>query len=1158
MDSLNEILDNQSLTCQLANDTNDLITTASSVAGRREVNFSVNHLSSPNNTTLFVGNRTSSPPTSAHNGAVDKHNVVAHTVVTTSDGTITNVEGAGPVVMVRTIIDGLSHSPVHSTFQATAPASAPNHHLDQHPNNQYHVETSHEQLLQIGNDHQRQQDHHRQLPENRLHGRSPVEFVGSNVTLDELAVGSSPNSSDVNIIGVKQEHKDVILDTNEVCNNSSGKRRREETSNLLVRAHLHHGSNSGSLDVSHIDVNVSVDAIDDLSSDTVEVTLNQHHHHHVQQHHQQLLQHHYSGSNRKSGNSAAQDSQHHDHQQHLGQLGGLHNQHKNAQYSVQETPSHHHQTSHHEVLSVIVQQHEDSRGSAAQMLSPELGVVGDSSIEPTTYQTLTSVNGRMSPPSFSPTSSYATLTPLQPLPPISTMSDKFVYGGHINGGGVGVGGNGIGSSTSSNSNSSSGGVGPFAAMPHQNSLGGLSLSSLSSVQSPYSSYDKLPSIGMPMSPPHNYVTPPSHTLSGMVVACELQTGSPSPCGALSPQSAYSHSTELQSPPLPTSKTEHGGLTGSGGRTTLQMHQSESQKQVICLSPRVTMGNGTVVRENVVVTGYESPYDPNHRDILVNTTPTSSSTSGGRSSHLQLPHSPILSPHSVSAGSVSLNSPGSCSMVNQTVLTLPPINGAMATLSAASLGSRGIAEISPLHRDTVVVSLTPSPPSSDMVETAPTLSVIHQPTAHTHHQQQQQVVIGAQQQHQHHSKHSHPVTSDCSLNVSLSNSSNLRLTNIHERQNMLGHNNNLCNIVQQPRQQFQSDQQPHQLQINIQHITSSNNGSNSSSGSSGGNTIGGSVGSSSNSSGGANSASVLTGGNDMEEINTKDLAQRISAELKRYSIPQAIFAQRVLCRSQGTLSDLLRNPKPWSKLKSGRETFRRMYKWLQEPEFQRMSALRMAAAQMPQRSSINGTNGTVTISSGGGIVSPCSVSIGSNSNGGGSLSGNGVCRRKEEPHIEQMPQPKKPRLVFTDLQRRTLQAIFKETKRPSKEMQVTIARQLGLEPTTVGNFFMNARRRSMDKWRDDDSKGVGMQRHGSGSGGSGNRFSNNNSNDNDIHHHNYHHQHHHAQQHQQSAISPSNHNPLDLDDDPEVDLDLGHDDFDLEGEHDHDPDNDDML
>ncbi|XP_063897921.1 homeobox protein onecut isoform X5 [Helicoverpa armigera] len=94
--------------------------------------------------------------------------------------------------------------------------------------------------------------------------------------------------------------------------------------------------------------------------------------------------------------------------------------------------------------------------------------------------------------------------------------------------------------------------------------------------------------------------------------------------------------------------------------------------------------------------------------------------------------------------------------------------------------------------------------------------------------------------------------------------------------------------------------------------------------------------------------------DTEEINTKELAQRISGELKRYSIPQAIFAQRVLCRSQGTLSDLLRNPKPWSKLKSGRETFRRMWKWLQEPEFQRMSALRLADTPN-QHQTIKGDN-----------------------------------------------------------------------------------------------------------------------------------------------------------------------------------------------------------
>ncbi|XP_020836754.1 hepatocyte nuclear factor 6 [Phascolarctos cinereus] len=161
---------------------------------------------------------------------------------------------------------------------------------------------------------------------------------------------------------------------------------------------------------------------------------------------------------------------------------------------------------------------------------------------------------------------------------------------------------------------------------------------------------------------------------------------------------------------------------------------------------------------------------------------------------------------------------------------------------------------------------------------------------------------------------------------------------------------------------------------------------------------------------------------MEEINTKEVAQRITTELKRYSIPQAIFAQRVLCRSQGTLSDLLRNPKPWSKLKSGRETFRRMWKWLQEPEFQRMSALRLAA-----------------------------------------------CKRKEQEHGKDRGNtPKKPRLVFTDVQRRTLHAIFKENKRPSKELQITISQQLGLELSTVSNFFMNARRRSLDKWQDEGS------------------------------------------------------------------------------------------
>ncbi|XP_039967627.1 homeobox protein onecut [Bactrocera tryoni] len=1179
MASISDIIDQQSLTSQLVDESGLIISNASSASARRvsDVGVSVDHASLSQNSALVDGHRTpSSSPTSAlsaHNVIIDDHNVVAHTVVTTSDGTITDVEGAGPVVMVRTIIDGLSHSPVHSTFQTSTTVSAQSqheqqlnrqhlvnhhHHLYQHQQHHQLVTPHHQQLLQIANGHQNLQGQHhtQQNQKDHLRDGSPVNFVGSDVTLDELSVCSSPNSGTVtNIIDIKQEDKVVVIEEHDEGSKKIGKQRDEN-----------HCSDRRTLDVSHIDVDVGVGGIDDLSTDAVEVTLNQHHHQHVQLHQQQLLHHHYvsAGGSRNGSNSMSRNSHDslHECQQshHVHQVGVSNNNYSNT-ISAPQTSDH--QASHHEALTVIVQQHEDSRDSTSHMLSPEIGAVDENSLQPTSYQTLTSVNERISPPSFSPTSSYATLTPLQPLPPISTMSDKFAYGGHINGGGVSVGGNCVGGGAGSNSNSSSSGVGPFAVMPHQGSLGGLSLSSLSGVQSPYSSYDKLPSIGMSMSPPHNYGTSPSHTLSGMVVACELHTASPSPCGALSPQSAYSHSTELHSPTLSsTCKTTTDGIITNNvcgntnlttGTTSLHINQSNSRKHVICLSQPVTISNGTVVGENVVVTGYESPYSIHQRDLLVTSTPSSPSTSGERRSRLQLQHSPILSPHSVSAGSVSLNSPGSCSMINQPVVTLPPINGAMATLSAASLGSRDIPDISRLEQDAVAVSLTPSPPPNDMVGTATTLLTIHQPVGHAHSQQQHLVTVTSQQHHI--GKQSHPVTSDCNLNVS---SSSLRLSNVMGGQNLLSNNNTLCNMGQPQRQlsqqHSQSDQKQQHLQLNIQHVTTINNGSNSSSGSSGCNTTGGG-GSTCSSSGGASGGAgigsgALTSSADMEEINTKELAQRISAELKRYSIPQAIFAQRVLCRSQGTLSDLLRNPKPWSKLKSGRETFRRMFKWLQEPEFQRMSALRMAAAQIPQRSNTSNNSGLVSNST---SVGTNNVVV-SNISNCGNVSGNGVCRRKEEPHIEHMPQPKKPRLVFTDLQRRTLQAIFKETKRPSKEMQVTIARQLGLEPTTVGNFFMNARRRSMDKWRDDDSIGLGMHRHCS-SGNGNNRLSNNNSNNNHRNHH--YQQYQHLHQHHQS-LSPSNQHSLDLDDDADMDLDLSHDDFDLEGEHDNNPANHDML
>lgn len=103
----------------------------------------------------------------------------------------------------------------------------------------------------------------------------------------------------------------------------------------------------------------------------------------------------------------------------------------------------------------------------------------------------------------------------------------------------------------------------------------------------------------------------------------------------------------------------------------------------------------------------------------------------------------------------------------------------------------------------------------------------------------------------------------------------------------------------------------------------------------------------------------------------------------------------------------------------------------------------------------------------------------------------ACKRKEEDRGRERNQvPKKQRLVFTDLQRRTLVAIFRENRRPSKEMQLTISQQLGLELSTVSNFFMNSRRRCPERW---DAEDHSLVAHGHVHTPHGNSSSSNNNN-----------------------------------------------------------------
>ncbi|GMR39020.1 hypothetical protein PMAYCL1PPCAC_09215 [Pristionchus mayeri] len=210
------------------------------------------------------------------------------------------------------------------------------------------------------------------------------------------------------------------------------------------------------------------------------------------------------------------------------------------------------------------------------------------------------------------------------------------------------------------------------------------------------------------------------------------------------------------------------------------------------------------------------------------------------------------------------------------------------------------------------------------------------------------------------------------------------------------------------------------------------------------------------------------------IDTKDLCKRIAYELKQHSIPQAIFAERILCRSQGTLSDLLRNPKPWNKLKSGRETFRRMFNWVQQPLAMRLGILDMynkemnaleKAASVPTglpMAAANGGPGGAAAASNAALAAQAAAAAAAAGNSGLSPptpAQNVRHHRRSSMGEDGQPANKRPRLVFTDIQKRTLQAIFKETQRPSREMQQTIAEHLRLDLSTVANFFMNARRRS---------------------------------------------------------------------------------------------------
>nr|XP_020753143.1 homeobox protein cut-like 2 [Odocoileus virginianus texanus] len=85
-----------------------------------------------------------------------------------------------------------------------------------------------------------------------------------------------------------------------------------------------------------------------------------------------------------------------------------------------------------------------------------------------------------------------------------------------------------------------------------------------------------------------------------------------------------------------------------------------------------------------------------------------------------------------------------------------------------------------------------------------------------------------------------------------------------------------------------------------------------------------------------------------EVDTLELTRQVKEKLAKNGICQRIFGEKVLGLSQGSVSDMLSRPKPWSKLtQKGREPFIRMQLWLSDQ-------LGQAVGQQPSASQVSPT------------------------------------------------------------------------------------------------------------------------------------------------------------------------------------------------------------
>ncbi|XP_050966051.1 homeobox protein cut-like 2 [Labeo rohita] len=172
-----------------------------------------------------------------------------------------------------------------------------------------------------------------------------------------------------------------------------------------------------------------------------------------------------------------------------------------------------------------------------------------------------------------------------------------------------------------------------------------------------------------------------------------------------------------------------------------------------------------------------------------------------------------------------------------------------------------------------------------------------------------------------------------------------------------------------------------------------------------------------------------------DLDTFSITQRVKETLMINNIGQRVFGEEVLGLTQSSVSELLSHPKPWTKLSlKGKENFVRMHLWLQDPQkVQKLNAIK----KMDQRARLKRSL----------IGSDCDSHRTLDARGHRFCDGWGRC-----------DVIKKPRVILSPQERETLMAAYQTEPYPSPYTVERLAAQLGLQTSTVSNWFYNHRSR----------------------------------------------------------------------------------------------------